>query len=352
MEHGILKNVQRTIHRLAEIIDRFFPLDSPRRKVLQLVSVILLVEGVFVLVLFSYVTIILGLVSLALGALLMVLLFRVEHQAMAGPEAPPGVRLVTFIEGAIGGEYAVMASGAALLVLVVLYNVFVSEWPEYGDVDTICMMFGGLLLVFPLIPNGWRDEAVFALLFLAFVVLFLAVPQAVMSIGGGGEPSTLGNWYVHYMLAAPFAGTLDIMGIPASSSGNLVTIQFQDGSVHTLMISAYCAGLYSFSIFLSAFFSYVLVFEKLQNRLLFCVLGLGLLVAYLGNLLRMVVVGIIGYYRGIDALHWAHENAGWLIFISWSALFWWMILGWLGPRNRVERPQNVVPTPTDNDQTP
>lgn len=352
MGDGLVKDVQPAFHRLAEVIDRFFPLDSPRRKVLHLVSVILLVEGVFVLVLFSYVGITLGLTSLALGAVLMVLLFRAEQQAKTESEAPPGVRLVTFIEEAIGGGYAVMASGATLLVLVVLYNTFVSEWPEYGDIDTMCMMLGVLLLVFPLIPKGWKYEAVFALLFLAFVVLLLAVPQAVMSIGSGGEPSTLGNWYVHYMLAAPFAMALDTIGVPAVSFGNLVTIQFQDGSVHTLTISAYCAGLYSFSIFLSAFFSYVLVFEKLRNRLLFCVLGLGLLIAYLGNLLRMVVVGIIGYYHGIEALHWAHENAGWLIFISWSALFWWMILGWLGSRGRIERTRNTTPAPNEDDQTP
>jgi hypothetical protein len=68
------------------------------------------------------------------------------------------------------------------------------------------------------------------------------------------------------MLAAPFAGILDLIGVPASASGNLVTIVFQDGSSHPLSISAYCAGLYSFSIVLSAFFAFVLVFEKLPKR--------------------------------------------------------------------------------------
>ncbi len=72
-----------------------------------------------------------------------------------------------------------------------------------------------------------------------------------------------------------------------------VMLQFQDGTRQALGISAYCAGLYSFSIFLAAFFSFVLVFERLRTKILAFVLALGLVVAYLGNLFRMVIIGII-----------------------------------------------------------
>ena len=130
------------------------------------------------------------------------------------------------------------------------------------------------------------------------------------------------------MLVAPFAFILNLFGISANAVGNLVTIMFRDGSVHTLAISAYCAGLYSFSIFLAAFVAFVLVFESLPRRVLGLVLIAGLVVAYLGNLLRMVVIGIVGYFHGIEALHWTHENAGWIIFLAWSSVFWWLLLGY------------------------
>ena len=58
-------------------------------------------------------------------------------------------------------------------------------------------------------------------------------------------------------------------------------------------------------------------------------MSLGVLVAYVGNLMRMMVIGIIGYYRGINALHWAHENAGWIIFLAWSSVFWWLTLSYV-----------------------
>jgi exosortase/archaeosortase family protein len=56
------------------------------------------------------------------------------------------------------------------------------------------------------------------------------------------------------------------------------------------------------------------------------VLSLGLLIAYLGNLFRMIVIGVIGYHYGIDALLWAHNNVGWMVFLSWSSVFWYAVM--------------------------
>jgi exosortase/archaeosortase family protein len=179
-------------------------------------------------------------------------------------------------------------------------------------------------------------ETAFSLLFIGLVVILLVVPQAVTSIHED-TGSSVGNWYVHYMLAAPFAGILNLLGIDASSSSNSVALQFHDGTTQVLGISAYCAGLYSFSIFLAAFASFVLVFERLSAKILSIVLALGLLIAYLGNLFRMVVIGIVGYYNGLDALLWTHRNVGWMIFLGWSAVFWYLVIGFADRQARKVR---------------
>ena len=54
----------------------------------------------------------------------------------------------------------------------------------------------------------------------------------------------------------------------------------------------------------------------------------GILAAYLANLLRMFIIVMVGHYRGSDALMWAHANAGWLIYMAWIALFWWLLFRW------------------------
>jgi exosortase/archaeosortase family protein len=321
-------------------VDKWFPERSPGRKLLQLVAIILLFEGISVLILFSYQGVAVGLFSFALGVFLLLLLHpgsdatarevtgsEPAKEVKVAKEDPPGIKLIDAIVKRIGNDYVIMGSGAAVIAFVVIWNAFISSRAEYGDLDTLSIILGGLIMVFPLLVRNFKVEASFSLLFIGLVVLFLVVPQAVTSVHEGAG-SSVGNWYVHYMLAAPFAGVLNVIGIHASSSGNVVQMYFQDGSPQALGISAYCAGLYSFSIFLAAFFSFVLVFERLPTKTLAIVLALGIIIAYLGNLLRMVIIGIVGYYKGLDALLWAHENVGWMIFLAWSALFWYFLLGY------------------------
>ncbi len=320
-----------------------FPEGTPRRKLLTIISIILLFEGVSVLILFSKAGLPAGLFSLALGAFLLLMLFPgprgapkpARAVAEEGPlEDPPGIKLVDAIMERVRNDYVVVIAGAAIIALVLFYNYTISVRPEIGDLDTLTMIFGGMIMAYPFLARKFKTEAAFSLLFLGLVVLFLVVPQAVTSYRREAG-SSIGGWYVHYMLAAPFASILNLIGIPSSSSGSIVVVQFHDGTHQALNISAYCAGLYSFSIFLAAFFSFVLVFERLPAKILSIVLGLGLLVAYLGNLFRMVVIGVVGYYRGLDALLWAHENVGWIIFLSWSAVFWYLLLGFVSERSAI-----------------
>lgn len=339
-------------NHLVQSMDKLVPKGTVGRKLLMILAIVLLFEGVSVVLLFSKAGLIAGLASLALGILLVLLLYPAKdasrkptdlQPSAAKEEDTPGIRLVDAIMCRIGNDYVVIAIGAAVILLVLLWNVYLSDGSGLGDLDTLTIMFGALLMVYPFLSRKFKVEVVFSLVFLGLVVLFLVVPQAVMSVNGDAG-SSIGNWYVHYMLAAPFAGTLDLLGVPSSSSGDMVTIEFRDGSIQVLGISAYCAGLYSFSIFLAAFFSFVLVFERLPARLLSMVLAVGLVIAYLGNLFRMVVIGIVGYYNGIDALLWAHENVGWIIFLSWSAVFWYVLLGYISRNQSARSPGGLEPS--------
>lgn len=321
---------------IVDAFGRFAPEGSPKRKLLMLIAIVLLFEGVSVLILFSYMGIAIGILSMAVGAFLLMVLFpgrmreeESEETQEPIPEKkdPPGLMMIDYISGRLG-FYPMILIGTLIIAADLVFNYAYSPNPNLGDLDTLGMMFGGMMVIFPFVNEKFRIEASFSLLFIGLVVLFLVVPQAISNVNESAGDS-VGNWYVTYMLAAPFSGILDLVGIPSTYSGNMVTIQFQDGTVQALGISAYCAGLYSFSIFLAAFFSFVLVFERLRTRLLVLVLALGLAIAFLGNLFRMVIIGVVGYYWGIDALLWAHENVGWVIFLSWSAVFWYVLLGYI-----------------------
>ncbi len=319
---------------MVRFVNAFFPEGTPKRKLLQIVSIILLFEGISVLILFSYDAAWIGVASLLIGLLLVIILNpRLSESDRHEEKDTPGVKLVSFLERIVGGPYAMMLLGAAIIIFVLAYNRFVSSRPQLGDLDTLTILLGGVILAFPLVKGRYRVEASFSLLFILVVFMLLVIPQAVYSLPGSSGPSSIGNWYVHYMLAAPFSAGLNLVGIHSSSSGSYVTLTFQDGTVCSLGISAYCAGLYSFSIFVSAFISFVLVFERLKLKILAPVLGLGLVIAYLGNLFRMFIIGIVGYFYGLKALLWAHENVGWAIFLAWSAVFWYFLLGYVSKVN-------------------
>jgi len=319
--------------RLREASRSFAPDGSTRRKIIQVIGIIVFFQGVSIAVLSSHFGPALGVLSMALGVLILWLFppnvklarYSPADRTLKEERETFGVELVDNVLRMIGGSYATVALGITIIAGIILYNIFFSSRPDIGDLDMLSIILGGLLVVYPYASRRFKVEMCFALLFIALVVVILVIPQATLSMSGDGD-SRLGNWYVHYMLAAPFADTLNLLGIEATSDAEMVSITFKDGETHPLLISTGCAGLYSFSIFVSAFSSFVLVFERLPIRITAIVLGLGLLVAYLGNLFRMVVIGVVGYYHGIEALLWAHDNVGWMVFLGWSSVFWYALI--------------------------
>ena len=315
------------------VLNRLLADRTTLRKVLTIVSITLVIEGLFAVFLFSYTGILFGLASLLVGSFLYVSLRR-ESECEATTPQTTGVRIANLVFRFVGGKFPTILIGTVIVASVMVYNAALSPNPEFGDLDTLCIAFGVAIILFPILRIRYEFESTFAVYFIGFVVIFLVIPLATANVLGTGETSSAGGWYVHYMLAAPFSAILNLIGIPSSSVGSLVTIQFQDGSLHTLSISAYCAGLYSFSIFLSAFVAFILVFEKICFRLQVLILARGVLAAYLGNLLRMAVIGVVGFYEGIEALRWAHQNVGWMIFLAWSATFWYVTLRLLSRADR------------------
>ncbi len=312
---------------------RFAPEGSTRRKILQIFSIILLFEGISVLILFSYDTAALGVFSIAAGLLILTLFYPVRSpspsletlEEQIPREPPPGIRLLDRVMDWIGEPRLLVIFGALVVAGVMVYNYRFSSMARLGDFDTLTLLFGAMLMIYPFARVRYKVEAGFCLYFLGFVVVFLVLPQTITAISSGAG-SSAGGFYVHYMLAEPFVKILNLLGVAASSSGANVTVTFQDGSINVLSISAYCAGLYSFSIFVSAFISFVLVFERMPTKTTVIVLATGLVAAYAGNVFRMVVIGMVGYYRGLESLLWAHENVGWIIFLGWSSVFWFLVM--------------------------
>ena len=95
----------------------------------------------------------------------------------------------------------------------------------------------------------------------------------------------------------------------------------------TVVITTACSGIYSFGIFASAFVAFVLAEYDRLTRRIWLLLALGLMSSYIANVLRMVVIVLVGYYADsgqadLQNMLIAHSYAGWIIFLAWIALFW------------------------------
>ena len=107
----------------------------------------------------------------------------------------------------------------------------------------------------------------------------------------------------------------------------------------TVVITTACSGIYSFGIFASAFVAFVLTEFQRPARRVWLLLGLGLVTAYVANVLRMVIIVLVGYYTDttetdLQNMLIAHSYAGWLIFLGWIGVFWGILFKFL-PKSRM-----------------
>ncbi|MFL2939838.1 MAG: exosortase/archaeosortase family protein [Candidatus Poseidoniales archaeon] len=130
------------------------------------------------------------------------------------------------------------------------------------------------------------------------------------------------NW-IEKFITLPLVSILQFLGYYCFADGNKVyytNISLEN--LQSVYIAPMCSGIYSIQVFFSAFGSYLLVFQKKIGRDILPIFLLGLLMSYISNLLRLVMVILAGHYYGSDALYWTHQNLGWILFTTWMFIFW------------------------------
>lgn len=221
--------------------------------------------------------------------------------------------------------------GILLVISVLSFNLFIKGSLDVGSHDGVAILFGVSLLVYNWIPETYKIERDFGVLFLFFLVMILVVPITIITYFTGGLTEHTNSPLIYHLLARPTAAILNLVGISAEADINVfgVTIlmnTLKNGNISPnqllLTIGLSCTGLYSVTTFISAFISFVLVNFSKFNWKLGTFLGLGIFMSWIANILRMTLIMVAGYYYGREALLWTHHNAGIFIFMVWVAIFW------------------------------
>jgi archaeosortase C (PEF-CTERM variant) len=219
--------------------------------------------------------------------------------------------------------------GAAIIALDLWWNLVLTGSTEFLTYDALALLVGVYLLVYRWVPEDYSREREFTFVFFFALAFLLLVPVLLERAAAGNAASTAGiSAYSEYLLAKPVEWMLSVSGVTSTIDGITITFLTVDGERIRLLIATSCSGVYSFAIFTSAFIAFVATeFTRWDGRLKWF-LGLGILAAYLANLLRMYIIVMVGHFRGSDALLWAHANVGWIIYMAWIALFWWLLFRW------------------------
>ncbi|MBA3045648.1 MAG: archaeosortase/exosortase family protein [Candidatus Thermoplasmatota archaeon] len=226
--------------------------------------------------------------------------------------------------------------GIGVLVTVIAFNLMVANNYYLGSNDYVALLLGGVLIAYNFIPKRYAVERDFALLFSLLLFILLVIPTTILELTSSDADTN--SPITYYLLAAPTAALSRLFGIPVVSpfmdAGtpiyNHMEIIGNDGMPIILSISLSCSGLYSVAIFVSAFIAFVAVEYKKFDRKVGLLLGIGIFLAWVANILRMTLIIVVGYYEGAATMVWVHNNVGELIFMAWVTLFWLFMFRYFG----------------------
>lgn len=216
--------------------------------------------------------------------------------------------------------------------------------------DVIVTLFSISLVLYYAGPSRFQAEKDFVVLYLMFLTIVFVVIWGAYSLLSGQSYSRVNAYAEFYFITLPVVAFVRLLGVDAvavldlDGVGLSNTIEyFFQGHLIRLGIGSGCSGLYSAGLFFSAFLAFVLVrYRKVDLRIVGA-LGLGLVLTWASNILRMVITVLVGGAYGAPALALFHMYFGVLVFVVFIVLFWFVIVRWLD-KHEVPR-QLIAPRP-------
>jgi archaeosortase C (PEF-CTERM variant) len=87
-----------------------------------------------------------------------------------------------------------------------------------------------------------------------------------------------------------------------------------------------CSGVESITVFLSAVIGYYVASNKRDTRKFALYSIVGVVVLFFVNVLRIMIIMVVGYYFGTEAMMFFHTNLGWIMFVIGMGIFWYLVM--------------------------
>jgi len=197
-----------------------------------------------------------------------------------------------------------------VLVSFFLYYAIVPFIPWtgfYGVANYTVYLFGLFLIFFKI-----------SVLNQAFTAFFLIVASALAGLSFRWIESQMSPTVPYYVYL--FSSVLGLFGIENTMPNSTTILMYTSRGVMPLFFESGCIGVYSLVIF-----SIIIVVTMLEasvsrrTKLLWSVLGL--MGAFVVNIIRLLIVVVSIYFYGLDFGQRVHQVIGYVLFLSWIAIF-------------------------------
>ena len=299
-----------------------------------LVGLVFLFAGLDVMILLSHLNRLWGAVLFGIGLAVLSWGYRGSEHGEAEHSDNLAGKLIRAIT--LNGRLADLmpVAGIAAIVLVVAYNLATAGELQLGSNDYVALLLGATLLAYNYVPAKYAAERDFAFLFFAFLFAILVLPTTIYGLKYGKltEANTDTPW-TEWLLTRPTSGMLSIFGVDNwldPNRHNIINYMGADGFQQAVSIGLSCTGLYSVTIFISAFAAFIAIEYKKFDARVGILLMVGVVMAWYANVIRMSLIVLVGVHYGPEALTWTHNNAGIFIFMAWVLVFWGIMFKVLG----------------------
>ncbi|MFC2017621.1 exosortase/archaeosortase family protein [Chloroflexota bacterium] len=133
---------------------------------------------------------------------------------------------------------------------------------------------------------------------------------------------------------APLVGLMTTLGYPLENQGQWVHFTTSTGEPISVAITAACAGPATMGVFLAIFALMMLDMPLLPKKAGYMFL-FGVVGTWFQNFIRLIIIILVGYYLGADAMWTAHFWTIYILFPLWCLLFIYIYF------RQVERPSEV-----------
>ena len=213
--------------------------------------------------------------------------------------------------------------GILLIVIDLSYNIIVNDTFNSFDHG---MIISGLIIVL-LNSNVLKlkilDEHMISFstyfIFITMVLYgFMFKGIAIILGTTDGGSNVVWDWF-NANTAQASAFVLNLIE-PTTVNGGIVTFD-----TFSVSIGYACSGIESISVFFSAVVAYFISKKDFNLRKNGKIMLIGVAALYILNVLRVTIIILVGYYRGVSEMMFVHANLGWILFVISMSIFWYFV---------------------------